>query len=90
MPKSNNNSSMDHAIIVYVSPANNSSEYLQSISTQSTGSEDPGEKLDEGALVNETSGQLSKAPSDKRISGYKNKSPSALAQVTCTLQMANS
>ena len=64
MSKSNNNSSMDHAIKVYVSPANNSSEYLESISTQSTGSEDLDEKLDEGALVNETSGQLSESPSD--------------------------
>lgn len=111
MPKSNNNSaSMDHAIKVYVSPAENSSEYLESISTQSTGSEDPGEKLDEDALVNETLRQLSESPSDtdddevftktedmgeKNIpkemeNGDKNKSPSALAQVARTLQMASS
>lgn len=111
MPKSNNNSaSMDHAIKVYVSPAENSPEYLESISTQSTGSEDPGEKLDEDALVNETLRQLSESPSDtdddevftktedmgeKNIpkemeNGDKNKSPSALAQVARTLQMASS
>ena len=110
MPKSNNNSSMDHAIKVYVSSAENSSEYLESISTQSTGSEDPGEKLDEDALVNETLRQLSESPSDtdddevftktedmgeKNIpkemeNGDKNKSPSALAQVARTLQMASS
>lgn len=111
MPKSNNNSaSMDHAIKVYVSPAENSSEYLESISTQSTGSEDPGEKLDEDALVNETLRQLSDSPSDtdddevftktedmgennipkEMENGDKNKSPSALAQVARTLQMASS
>lgn len=111
MPKSNNNSaSMDHAIKVYVSPAENSSEYLESISTQSTGSEDPGEKLDEDALVNETLRQLSESPSDtdddevftktedmgennipkEMENGDKNKSPSALAQVARTLQMASS
>lgn len=111
MPKSNNNSaSMDHAIKVYVSPAENSSEYLESISTQSTGSEDPGEKLDEDALVNETMRQLSESPSDtdddevftktedmgennipkEMENGDKNKSPSALAQVARTLQMASS
>lgn len=111
MPKSNNNSaSMDHAIKVYVSPAENSSEYLESISTQSTGSEDPGKKLDEDALVIETLRQLSESPSDtdddevftktedmgeKNIpkemeNGDKNKSPSALAQVARTLQMASS
>ena len=63
---------MDHAIKVYVSPAN-SSEYLESISTQSTGDEEPGEKLDElGTLVNEelnelqkTSGQISEPTNDK-------------------------
>lgn len=111
MPKSNNNSaSMDHAIKVYVSPAENSSEYLESISTQSTGSEDPGEKLDEDALVIETLRQLSESPSDtdddevftktedmgenniakEMENGDKNKSPSALAQVARTLQMASS
>lgn len=111
MPKSNNNSaSMDHAIKVYVSPAENSPEYLESISTQSTGSEDPGEKLDEDALVNETLRQLSESPSDtdddevftktedmgennipkEMENGDKNKSPSALAQVARTLQMASS
>lgn len=63
---------MDHAIKVYVSPANNSSEFLESISTQSTGNEDLGEKLDEGKLVNEeldelqkTSGQSSEPINDK-------------------------
>lgn len=111
MPKSNNNSaSMDHAIKVYVSPAENSSEYLESISTQSTGSEDPGKKLDEDALVIETLRQLSESPSDtdddevftktedmgennipkEMENGDKNKSPSALAQVARTLQMASS
>lgn len=101
---------MDHAIKVYVSPAENSSEYLESISTQSTGSEDPGEKLDEDALVIETLRQLSESPSDtdddevftktedmgenniakEMENGDKNKSPSALAQVARTLQMASS
>ena len=118
MPKSNNNFSMDHAIKVYVFPANNgSSEYLESISTQSTGNEEPGETLDEGALVNEglnelqkTSRQLSEPTSDedddevftkpedirenkipKEMENENvNKSPSALAQVTRTLQMASS
>ena len=73
MPKSTlNNSSMDHAIKVYVSPANNNSGYLESISTQSLGNEDPGEKLEEGALVNDelnqlpkTSGQVSEPTNDK-------------------------
>ena len=73
MPKSNKSFSMDHAIKVYVSPANNSSEYLESISTQSTGDEEPGEKLDElGTLVNEelnelqkTSGQISEPTNDE-------------------------
>lgn len=110
MPKSNNNSSMDHAIKVFVSPAENSWEYLESISTQSTGSEDPGKKLDEDALVFETLRQLSESPSDtdddevftktedmgennipkEMENGDKNKSPSALAQVARTLQMASS
>ena len=63
---------MDRTIKVYVSPANNSSKYLESISTQSTGNEDPCDKLDESALVNEelnglqkTSGQLSEPTNDK-------------------------
>jgi len=108
---------MDHAIKVYVSPANNSSEYLESISTQSTGNEDSGEKMDEGTLENEelhelqkSSGQLSEPTNDedddevftktedigendilKEMENRDtNKSPSALAQVARTLQMASS
>ncbi|KAL9973765.1 hypothetical protein ACROYT_G020261 [Oculina patagonica] len=48
----------DHAVKVYVSPANNNSEFLESVSTQSTGHEDVSEKLDESVLVNEELNEL--------------------------------
>lgn len=57
-PSNNPSSTMDHAVKVYVSPANNNSEFLESVSTQSTGHEDVSEKLDESVLVNEELNEL--------------------------------
>ena len=47
---------MDNTVKVYVTPANNNSQFLESISTQSTGHED----ISDGALVNKELSEVSK------------------------------
>ena len=56
---------MDHTVKVFVSPANNNSQFLESLSTQSTGNEDVSEKLDDTALVNEELNGLSPKASEQ-------------------------
>lgn len=93
---------MDHTVKVFVSPANNNSQFLESLSTQSTGNEDTSEKLDDTALVNEELNGLSPKASEQSATediGKEDiptemendtKSPSALVQVARTLQLASS